>query len=111
MLTDDYPAETSWVIKNTCGKNNVVVGSDGDYTEKNTLYPDSVCAPPAEYTFVISDTYGDGICCVYGEGLYIVEYKGDKFEGSQFQLEASHTFGSCDPKPISAPIEPTSAPL
>jgi len=70
-----------------------------------------VCAPPAKYTFVISDTYGDGICCGYGEGSYIVEYKGDKFEGSQFQSEASHTFGSCNLEPTSAPVEPTSAPV
>ena len=28
------------------------------------------------YSFVISDTYGDGICCSYGNGSYSVTYNG-----------------------------------
>eukprot|EP00548_Thalassiothrix_antarctica_P018334 CAMPEP_0194194308 /NCGR_PEP_ID=MMETSP0154-20130528/75515_1 /TAXON_ID=1049557 /ORGANISM="Thalassiothrix antarctica, Strain L6-D1" /LENGTH=456 /DNA_ID=CAMNT_0038918729 /DNA_START=70 /DNA_END=1436 /DNA_ORIENTATION=+ len=108
VTTDNYPAETSWEITNSC--NNGVVGSGGDYTEANTIQTYSLCVPQAQYTFVISDAFGDGICCSYGEGSYKVEYGDEVREGAEFGSEESHTLGSCDNDPTSAPVEPTSAP-
>jgi len=87
------------------------VGSGGDYTEANTKQTYSLCVPQAQYTFVISDTYGDGMCCSYGDGSYKVEYKEEIYEGTEFGSEESHTFGSCDALQSSAPVEPTSAPV
>ncbi len=66
---DNYPEETSWEIRTD---NNVLVysggtyGSQGDGSTINinrTL--DAGC-----YKLIFKDTYGDGICCSYGNGSY-----------------------------------------
>ncbi|MFD2564859.1 endonuclease [Aquimarina rubra] len=66
---DNYPEETSWEIRND---SNQIVYSGGTYGSQangstinlsRTL--DSGC-----YTLVVKDTYGDGICCSYGNGSY-----------------------------------------
>ncbi|WP_024772937.1 VPS10 domain-containing protein [Aquimarina macrocephali] len=66
---DNYPEETSWEIKNA---NSQVVHSGGTYpsqpdgsTLNITKTLDSGC-----YTLVFKDSYGDGICCSYGNGSY-----------------------------------------
>ena len=35
-----------------------------------------VCVAPGCYTFTINDSFGDGICCAYGTGLYTVSSQG-----------------------------------
>jgi hypothetical protein len=67
ITTDDYPTETSYEIKDQSGKQ---VMSGGNYTGKRTTYSDSSCLPHAVYEFIIRDSYGDGICCTYGNGIY-----------------------------------------
>ncbi|WP_438426342.1 M14 family zinc carboxypeptidase [Aquimarina macrocephali] len=66
---DNYPEETSWEIKDA---NNQVVHSGGTYpsqpdgsTLNITKTLDVGC-----YTLVLKDSYGDGICCSYGNGSY-----------------------------------------
>ncbi|MBG6131465.1 hypothetical protein IWQ47_003216, partial [Aquimarina sp. EL_43] len=66
---DNYPEETSWEIKDA---NNQVVHSGGTYpsqpdgsTLNITKTLDAGC-----YTLVFKDSYGDGICCSYGNGSY-----------------------------------------
>ncbi|MFC5047068.1 GEVED domain-containing protein [Aquimarina hainanensis] len=66
---DNYPEETSWEIKDA---NNQVVHSGGTYgaqpdgsTLTITKTLDTGC-----YTLVFKDSYGDGICCSYGNGSY-----------------------------------------
>jgi hypothetical protein len=67
---DNYPEETSWTI--TSG--TTVVASGGTYGSQ----PDGstlnipVCLPNGCYNFTITDSYGDGICCAYGNGSYTV---------------------------------------
>lgn len=66
---DNYPEETSWNIKNSGG---TTVQSGGTYASQ----PDgstinlSFTLAAGDYTFTINDTYGDGICCSYGNGSY-----------------------------------------
>jgi hypothetical protein len=65
---DNYPEETSWEITDGSG----VVASGGTYGSQpdgSTLNLD-VCLFDGCYTFTISDVYGDGICCAYGNGSY-----------------------------------------
>ena len=66
---DDYPAESSWEITNG---SNVVVSSGGPYGSQSTgstlILP--ICLFDGCYTFTFSDSYGDGICCTYGNGSY-----------------------------------------
>lgn len=66
---DNYSDETSWeIIQN----GNVLASSNGLYPAGGTSISESVCLAPGCYDFVISDDYGDGICCAYGNGSYAV---------------------------------------
>lgn len=70
ILTDNYPSETTWTLTNN---NNNINESGGPYSNANTLYTTEIeNLPLGEYTFTIYDSYGDGICCSYGEGYYTV---------------------------------------
>ncbi len=63
---DTYPGETSWQIENEGGN---VVASGTDYGGE-TSYSEDLCLPNGCYTFTIFDSFGDGICCNYGDGSY-----------------------------------------
>ena len=66
---DDYSEETSWeIIQN----GNVLVSSNGLYPPGGNSISEAICLSPGCYDFVISDDYGDGICCNYGNGSYAV---------------------------------------
>ena len=70
ITLDNYPEETSWDIKNDVGS---VVASGGTYASQpdgSTLVIPIDLSPDGDYTFTIYDTYGDGICCGYGNGSY-----------------------------------------
>eukprot|EP00547_Thalassionema_nitzschioides_P016527 CAMPEP_0194241758 /NCGR_PEP_ID=MMETSP0158-20130606/7511_1 /TAXON_ID=33649 /ORGANISM="Thalassionema nitzschioides, Strain L26-B" /LENGTH=628 /DNA_ID=CAMNT_0038976709 /DNA_START=108 /DNA_END=1991 /DNA_ORIENTATION=+ len=110
ILTDNYPQETSWTLDNLCTSQREAEG--GNYQSTATTFVEDECVPSGEYTFIIRDTYGDGICCGYGSGSYIVEYNGNVVkEGGQFGSSESTTFGSCGGDPTPAPVQPTPAPV
>ena len=60
FVSDQYAAESSWEI--LADTNVVASGVAGESI---------INLPPGPYTFVAYDSFGDGICCEYGEG-YIV---------------------------------------
>merc|ERR1712157_427500 len=98
IKTDNYPAETSWTIQDNCGAG--VVGSGSGYSERNADISELLCLPESEYTFTISDEYGDGICCGYGNGLYSLIVDGSLVKsGGQFASSDDYTFGSCSGEP------------
>ena len=69
---DNYPAETSWQILN--GSGSIVASSNGTYAGETggSTVSQTVCLPEGCYDFIIDDSYGDGICCAYGNGSYQV---------------------------------------
>jgi len=77
---DDYAEETSWQLTNASG---VVIASGGPYSGSNEgdIYAEDVCLPDGCYTFTILDSYGDGICCAYGDGSYSVVSNGIELAG------------------------------
>ncbi|RLD83184.1 MAG: hypothetical protein DRJ10_03990, partial [Bacteroidetes bacterium] len=92
LKTDQYPAETSWEIKNSAGE---VVYSGGSYSGANTVYTETLEFDDFDcYTFTIFDTYGDGICCAYGNGYYKLMDEGNVVfaEGGEFGSEDSRPF-------------------
>ena len=92
--TDIYGGETSWTLTNNCGTSDTVT-SPG-YSNSN-FASNSYCQTPAEYTFVITDSWGDGICCSYGHGYFSVIVDGvEEAKGGNFGSSSSHTFGTCD---------------
>ena len=69
LLTDDWAEETAWAIYEE-GNSTPIITSSG-YDQDATLYSEEICLDPnACYTFEMTDSYGDGICCNYGEGNY-----------------------------------------
>ena len=69
IITDDYPGETTWELRNDAGS---VVASGGPYAQSGTTYTEDICAADDCYDFTIFDSYGDGICCSYGNGSYLL---------------------------------------
>ena len=75
ITTDDYPTETSWYLMDqfSGGWTNVPLTSN----DANTTLTWTLCVPDSNcYTFTILDSYGDGICCAWGNGSYSVTYDG-----------------------------------
>ncbi|MAO45805.1 MAG: hypothetical protein CL823_01505 [Crocinitomicaceae bacterium] len=72
IYTDNYPTETSWQVSSLVE----IVASSSQYTESYTNYANQLCLEDGCYTFTISDTFGDGICCAYGEGYYEIVVSG-----------------------------------
>ncbi len=98
---DYYGSDITWKLVDANGLTLLSGGpyADGDKTAKTS----KVCLPDGCYTFKIYDSYGDGICCQYGEGYYrIVRSNGDVLatNGNYHQGE-SKTFclGDLPPAP------------
>ncbi|UII31137.1 endonuclease [Fulvivirga ulvae] len=96
LKTDNYASETSWAIKNSSG---TTLHSGNNYSN-NTTYTGTFCLEAGDYTFTIYDSYGDGICCAYGNGYYTVESAGTTLgSGGSFGSSETvpFTIGSTDP--------------
>ncbi|QHI36449.1 Protease 1 [Kordia antarctica] len=77
ITPDRYGGETTWILASS---NGTVVGSGGPYTTTGTngTQPDEITDVTITafgdcYTFTLNDSYGDGICCLYGAGTYRLE--------------------------------------
>jgi hypothetical protein len=64
---DNYPGETTWSVVNSSG---TTVASGGPYSGAGSTVTEDICLPNGCYDFTIFDSYGDGICCAYGNGSY-----------------------------------------
>ena len=71
IVTDSYGSETTWSI---CDADGNCYLEGGPYNDNTTIQtpvtgtiPEGVCV-----TFKIEDSYGDGMCCAYGEGSYTI---------------------------------------
>jgi hypothetical protein len=73
ILTDNYPGEIAWTVTSAAGE---VVAAGGPYGSAATEYAEQVCIDAGCYTFNITDTFGDGICCGFGEGVYTITSEG-----------------------------------
>ncbi len=94
---DNYPEETSWTMTNSSGG---VVGSGGTYGSQpdGSTVSETLCLVDGCYTFTINDTYGDGICCSYGNGSYTVTSGGQTLaSGGNFTNSESTNFCLGDP--------------
>ena len=65
---DDYGSETSWELVDE--SNGQVIKSGGPYQDGNAgqIINKTWSLDDGDYTFYIDDSYGDGICCDYGNG-------------------------------------------
>jgi hypothetical protein len=71
LTLDRYGEETSWEIRSGAS----VVASGGPFTREGSSgeYPQApiqICLASGCYDLVVLDTYGDGMCCQYGNGSF-----------------------------------------
>lgn len=98
ITTDRYASETSWTIKNSTGATVAQGGGSwADLGANGTTVqaPQMVTLNPSQcYTFEILDTYGDGICCSYGNGAYsLVDANGTTIgSGGEFTSSDTRAF-------------------
>ena len=84
LVYDDYPEETSWKLVDSAG----VELYAGSGMSEDSLYVTNFCLPLGAYTFTIYDSFGDGICCQYGEGSYTISNcNGTIATGGEFESE------------------------
>ena len=68
---DNYPEETTWTIVDGNGSTVASGGPYGNQPDGSTVTT-LLCLADGCYDFTIFDSYGDGICCGYGNGSYTV---------------------------------------
>lgn len=66
---DNYPSETSWSVKDLSG---AVIASGGPYADQSpgASISESINLEPGDFEVIFQDSYGDGMCCGYGDGNY-----------------------------------------
>lgn len=96
VTTDNYGSETSWKITGLGG--TPVYGQSTTYGNNQT-YNANVCVPDGPViVFTIYDSYGDGICCQYGQGSYTVTANGNTIvTGGEFNTEEQTFFQTSVP--------------
>jgi len=73
IKTDNYPEETTWVVKDNQG---VTIASGGPYTQTGHVYTETIplgfgiC-----YEFTIYDSGGNGVCCSASSGYGYYQLK------------------------------------
>ena len=94
IVTDNYGSETSWTLKNNLGQ---TIATSPTYISNDSVVTNVCVDTTACLTFTIYDQYGDGMCCVYGNGSYTVKYKGAiVVSGGTFTTKEATTF-NCGP--------------
>lgn len=89
LTTDNYASETSWQLTDSANQ-SVYSGAGYNNNSSNTAL---WCLADGDYTFVISDSYGDGICCSFGNGQYSLTLQSQTlFSGGEFSREQRHSF-------------------
>ncbi len=107
---DNYPEETSWELVDEL--NNQLLGA-GALTSNTEVFTEEVCV---DYTSCLSltvfDSFGDGICCAYGEGNFsVIDENGNTIftNNGQFSFQAQEIFCLGDACGITASIVTTDA--
>jgi Lysyl oxidase/Secretion system C-terminal sorting domain len=87
IVADSYPNETSWTLTNA--QSGVVLASGGA-NNATVCVPNNVCLQ-----FTINDSYGDGICCAYGNGSYSVSLAGQVVASGGNFTQSETTYFNC----------------
>jgi len=100
MTTDNYGEDITWRLRqrNSKGKfRQIYPEFDKEYGD-NQEFVEEYCIPKNEcYRFIIFDSWGDGLCCQYGEGSYEISLNGSRIKKSSFEEKSRQRvqFGNC----------------
>ncbi len=77
MVLDRYGNETTWEIV----QEGTILASGGPYTQASSAgeYPQppvTICLPDGCYELIVHDSWGDGMCCGYGDGSFTLTSDG-----------------------------------
>jgi lysophospholipase L1-like esterase len=74
---DDYPLETGWTLADD--SNGAVVASqvEESFGRVGGTSVETVYLAEGSYTFEMTDSYGDGICCQHGAGEFEITVNGN----------------------------------
>ena len=104
LKLDYYPMEVVWHLVD---EQDQEWYSGGPYVKElaHQEINETFCLPAGRYYFIIEDYYGDGLCCQYGDGYYLIKDEAGKLvvSGSQYSNEKVTTFllGEENPDPTS----------
>ncbi|MEQ8705495.1 MAG: fibronectin type III domain-containing protein [Phaeodactylibacter sp.] len=100
ITLDNYPEETSWAITDNLG---ATIASGGPYSNQpdGATLTENINLSTGNFTFTINDSYGDGICCSYGNGSYtLTDGNGAVIaSGGAFSSSESTSFCTDPPAP------------
>ena len=87
---DMYPQDESWDIT----QDGVIVASSPQVAADATQDVQELCLPMGDYVFTIYDLYGDGMCCQWGEGNFVVSTNNNEIiaDGAEFGASESTAF-------------------
>ena len=90
ILTDNYPSETTWTVTDESG---ATVMSGGPYATSGTTFTSTACLEVGCYSLIVNDSFGDGICCGFGNGSYTVSSGGTTLvSGGEFTSTITENF-------------------
>lgn len=93
ITIDDYGSETTWEVVNAGGE---VVHAGGPYTDNNDgqQFQYDLCLADGCYDFIVYDSYGDGMCCQFGNGGFQLSDGGSTIyaSGGAFTSQTSTNF-------------------
>jgi hypothetical protein len=85
---DQYPPETAWVI--TQGTDTIITSPSYVNTPPNALVEQRIFLDSnIDYTFTITDSFGDGICCEFGDGFFITANNCDGVIFEEYEFNSS----------------------
>ena len=90
LTLDNYPLETSWSIEY---EGDILYAGQGTYELPQVL--ETICLGVGCYKFIIKDTSGDGICCSYGQGSYLLSGESGNTLASGGNFTSSETTQFC----------------
>ena len=90
ITLDNYPSETSWELLNSSGE---VLYTGSGYSNANSTISETFELVAGDcYSFSIFDSYGDGICCSYGNGSYSLGANDMTISGGDFASSEQFNF-------------------
>ena len=75
ITLDNYGSETTWQVATNSG---TIVATGGPYQDgqNGTVINEALCLADGCYNLTVLDSYGDGMCCQYGQGNFQVLWPG-----------------------------------
>ena len=95
LTTDNFGAETSWLVRDLNG-NIVLQGGGYQSVTGGQQIIENLCLYDTCFNFVLKDSYGDGYCCSFGNGQFqLVNATGDTLAQDYSFNGDSLTFPFC----------------